>query len=143
MSQQEMKYKHRIQLDLVQFEKNGFQKVLKELGITNQIPRKVYLRKTPAWLWENNNLDIKLSNNPITGKMALEGLRKDEKDYGSYTTLYADNQDKLLKAFKQIIKNAVYIKEFEEEIDRYESKSDWKREILNNKQYFTRILETP
>ena len=66
--------------DLTDFDRGGYQKVLKGL----RIPPKASLNPDMSgWVWKGNGITIVTANNPITGDY-YTGRRRNEKDYASY-----------------------------------------------------------
>ena len=67
--------------DLTDFDRGGYQKVLKGL----RIPPKASLNPDMSgWVWKGNGITIVTANNPITGDY-YTGRRRNEKDYGQAT----------------------------------------------------------
>ena len=98
--------------DLTDFKSNGFQKVLKALGIR---PQAKLDRNESGWEWKGNGILIVTGNDPITGKYASSYSgkspvkRKDEKNYASY--MGVEGKSELVdKAVELIRKYATYIK---------------------------------
>ena len=98
--------------DLTDFKSNGFQKVLKALGIR---PKAKLDRNESGWEWKGNGILIVTGNDPITGKYASSYSgkspvkRKDEKNYASY--MGVEGKSELVdKAVELIRKYATYIK---------------------------------
>ena len=98
--------------DLTDFKPNGFQKVLKGLGIKQ---KKGEEGKSSGWEWKGNGILIVTGNNPITGQYAssVSGKspikRKHEKNYASYMGIEGKSElvDKAVELIKQY---ASYIK---------------------------------
>jgi len=78
--------------DLTDFEPDGFQKVLKGLGIPQEYvrswhePDEIFKeeRQGRGFVWEGEGIMIETKNNPITGQYGTERMREPEKDYASY-----------------------------------------------------------
>ena len=102
--------------DLTDFKSNGFQKVLKGLGIkpVAQHGSEVSGRKQSGWVWKGSSIMIVTGNNPLTGEYHSrnkEGkpMRKSEKNYASYMGVEGDSK-KVDKAVELIHKFSTYIK---------------------------------
>ena len=67
--------------DLTDFKRNGFKQLLKALKIKPKAEHSD--RSGGSWEWKGNGILIITANNPITGEYAVEGRRKNEKDYAS------------------------------------------------------------
>ena len=98
--------------DLTDFKSNGFQKVLKGVGIR---PKAQLDRNESGWEWKGNGILIVTGNNPITGEYASSASgkspikRKPEKNYASY--MGVEGKSELVdKAVELIKKYATYIK---------------------------------
>ena len=94
--------------DLTDFEPNGFQKVLKGVGIP--VSDGKYITKDYGegvgvvgygYVWEKDGLMIITSNNPITGEYNNPKQRENEKDYASYMGIEGD-EDEVAQAVKLI-----------------------------------------
>ena len=102
--------------DLTDFKSNGFQKVLRGLGIKPKAVHgtEVRGRKEHGWVWDGSGIRIVTGNNPITGEYHSrnkEGkpMRKSEKNYASYIGVEG-NAKKVDLAVELIRKFADYIK---------------------------------
>ena len=94
--------------DLTDFKRNGFKQLLKALKIK---PKAEHSDKSGgSWEWKGNGILIVTANNPITGEYAVEGRRKDEKDYASYMGVEG-KPDLVQQAVELIHKWASYIKD--------------------------------
>ena len=94
--------------DLTDFKRNGFKQVLKALKIK---PKAEHSDKSGgSWSWKGNGILIVTGNNPITGEYAVEGRRKNEKDYASY--MGVEGKPELVQQAVELIhKWASYIKD--------------------------------
>ncbi len=77
--------------DLTDFEPDGFQKVLKELGMPQEFVRTWHEpdefnteRQGRGFVWEGEGIMIETKNNPITGQYGNPKQREPEKDYAGY-----------------------------------------------------------
>ena len=94
--------------DLTDFKRNGFKQLLKALKIK---PKAEHSDKSGgSWEWKGNGILIVTANNPITGEYAVEGRRKNEKDYASYMGVEG-KPDLVQQAVELIHKWASYIKD--------------------------------
>ena len=94
--------------DLTDFKRNGFKQLLKALKIR---PKAVHSDKSGgSWEWKGNGILIVTANNPITGEYAVEGRRKDEKDYASYIGIEG-KPDLVQQAVELVHKWASYTKD--------------------------------
>ena len=106
----EAKLKHGF--DLTDFKPNGFQKVLKGVGIRQ---KKGEEGKSSGWEWKGNGILIVTGNDPITGEYFSSSTgkspikRKSEKNYASYIGIEGKSE-LVLKAAELINKYASYIK---------------------------------
>ena len=92
--------------DLTDFKRNGFKQLLKALKIK---PKAELDRNGTGWEWKGNGILIITANNPITGEYAVEGRRKNEKDYASY--MGVEGKPELVQQAVELIhKWASYIK---------------------------------
>ena len=94
--------------DLTEFKPNGFQKVLKGLGIQVKPGQE---GRSSGWEWKGNGILIVTGNNPITGEYASSGpiKRKNEKNYASY--IGVEGKPELVQQAVELIKaHASYIK---------------------------------
>ena len=98
--------------DLTDFKSNGFQKVLKGVGIRQKEGKD---GRSSGWEWKGPGILIVTGNDPITGKYysSYTGKssvkRKDEKNYASY--MGVEGKSELVdKAVELIRKYATYIK---------------------------------
>jgi hypothetical protein len=102
--------------DLTDFKPNGFQKVLKGVGIKPKAIRgdKVSGKKQSGWVWKGNGIMIVTGNDPITGEYYNQTSikRKSEKNYASYIGIEG-KRELVLKAVELIHKYASYIKKEE------------------------------
>ncbi len=96
--------------DLTDFEPNGFQKVLKGLGIPQEYVRSwhepdetIKERQGRGFVWEGEGIMIETKNNPITGQYGTERMREPEKDYASYIGI-SGQPDQVKKAVELIKK---------------------------------------
>jgi len=98
--------------DLTDFEPDGFQKVLKELGMPQEFARtwheaepKLGLeRQGRGFVWEREGIMIETKNNPITGEYGNPRQREPEKDYAGYIGITGQPEQvkmavKLIKKF--------------------------------------------
>ena len=93
--------------DLTDFKRNGFKQLLKALKIK---PKAEHSDKSGgSWEWKGNGILIVTGNNPITGEYAVEGRRKNEKDYASYMGIEG-KPDLVQQAIELVHKWASYIK---------------------------------
>tara|TARA_Y100000593_G_C4293722_1_gene329543 strand:+ start:502 stop:909 length:408 start_codon:yes stop_codon:yes gene_type:complete len=94
--------------DLTDFKPNGFQKVLKGLGIRQ---KKGEEGRSSGWEWKGRGILIVTGNDPITGEYKSNSKikRKAEKNYASYIGLEGDSK-MVEKAVELIHKYASYIK---------------------------------
>ena len=94
--------------DLTDFKRNGFQKVLKGVGI-RQV--KGEEGRSSWWEWKGPGILIVTGNDPITGEYKSNSKikRKSEKDYASYIGVEGDSK-KVDLAVELIKKWASYIK---------------------------------
>ncbi len=96
--------------DLTDFEPNGFQEVLKSVGIPisdGEIITKDYGGKVGVvnygFLWEKDGLAIVTGNNPITGEYNRgDQAREPEKDYASYIGISGKDKDEVEKVAQTI-----------------------------------------
>ena len=98
--------------DLTDFKPNGFQKVLKGVGIRQ---KKGEEGKSSGWEWKGNGILIVTGNDPITGEYFSSSTgkspiqRKTEKNYASYIGVEG-KPDLVAKAVELIKQEASYIK---------------------------------
>ena len=102
--------------DLTDFKSNGFQKVLRGLGIKPKATHgdEISGRKQSGWVWDGSGIRIVTGNNPITGEFHSrnkEGKpsRKSEKGYASYIGVEG-NAKQVELAVDLIRKHSTYIK---------------------------------
>ena len=101
--------------DLTEFKPNGFQKVLKGIGIRQ---KKGEEGKSSGWEWKGNGILIVTGNDPITGEYFSSSTgkspikRKTEKNYASYIGVEG-KKELVAKAAELIKKYASYIKKEE------------------------------
>ncbi len=103
--------------DLTDFKPDGFQKVLKELGITQEYVRtwheadpEINLeRQGRGFVWEGEGILIETKNNPITGQYGTERMREPEINYAGYIGI-TGLPDQVKNAVKLIKKNTTYRK---------------------------------
>ena len=98
--------------DLTDFKSNGFQKVLKGVGIRQ---KKGEEGRSSGWEWKGSGILIVTGNDPITGEYFSSSTgrspikRKAEKNYASY--IGVEGKSELVdKAVELIKKYATYIK---------------------------------
>ena len=98
--------------DTTDFEPDGFQKILKNLGIPQEFARtwheaepKLGLeRQGRGFVWEGEGIMIETKNNPITGEYGNPKQREPEKDYAGYIGITGQPEQvkiavKLIKMF--------------------------------------------
>jgi len=97
--------------DLTDFEPDGFQKVLKQLGIPQEYVRTWHEpddinkeRQGRGFVWEGEGIIIETKNNPITGQYGNPKQREPEKNYAGYIGITGQpdqvkNAVKLIKKF--------------------------------------------
>tara|TARA_Y100000296_G_C4966092_1_gene153490 strand:- start:55 stop:510 length:456 start_codon:yes stop_codon:yes gene_type:complete len=95
--------------DLTDFKNGGFQKVLKLLKIKPKAKLTKSKHGADQWEWKGNGILIVTGNDPITGKYATPGRRKDEKNYASYMGIEGKS-DMVETAVELIRQYASYIK---------------------------------
>ncbi len=103
--------------DLTDFKPDGFQKVLKELGIPQEYARtwheadpEINLeRQGRGFVWEGEGILIETKNNPITGQYGTERMREPEINYAGYIGI-TGLPDQVKNAVKLIKKNTTYRK---------------------------------
>jgi len=102
--------------DLTEFKPDGFQKVLKELGIPQEYVRTWHepdeTRKEKVgrgFVWEGEGIKIETKNNPITGQYGTERMREPEINYAGYIGI-TGLPDQVKNAVKLIKKNTTYRK---------------------------------
>ena len=98
--------------DLTDFKSNGFQKVLKGVGIRQKEGKD---GRSSGWEWKGSGILIVTGNDPITGEYFSSSTgrspikRKAEKNYASY--MGVEGKSELVdKAVELIKKYATYIK---------------------------------
>jgi len=100
--------------DLTDFKKNGFQKTITELEISDK-PKdfNITVEEKPTragFEWNGDGIKIVTGNNPITGEYGAELFKREpEKDYASYIGIEGDRA-KVLKAVKLIKLNTDFRK---------------------------------
>jgi len=97
--------------DLTDFEPEGFQKILKQLGIPQEYVRTWHEpddfnkeRQGRGFVWEGEGIIIETKNNPITGQYGNPKQREPEKNYAGYIGITGQpdqvkNAVKLIKKF--------------------------------------------
>ncbi len=102
--------------DLTDFKPDGFQKVLKELGIPQEYVRSWHEpdetrneRVGRGFVWEGEGIMIETKNNPITGQYGTERMREPETNYAGYIGI-TGLPDQVKNAVKLIKKNTTYRK---------------------------------
>ncbi len=98
--------------DLTDFEPDGFQKVLKNLGMPQEFVRTWHEadpelnleRQGRGFVWEGEGIMIETKNNPITGQYGNPKQREPEKDYAGYIGITGQPEQvkiavKLIKMF--------------------------------------------
>lgn len=102
--------------DLTNFKPNGFQQILKQLGITedslteefrNDLNGVQYRR---SFIWHGQNIKIVTVNNPISGEYAQINRRENDKDYASYIGIEG-RADQVKKAVELIHEQSDFIKD--------------------------------
>ncbi len=103
--------------DCTSFKPNGFQQVLKQLGIPEgnlieemrkDLDGNLYRR---SFIWSDNRIKIITCNNPITGEYNNQSVQREiEKDYASYIGLEGEPVQvemavKLIKKYSDFIKD--------------------------------------
>ena len=95
--------------DLTDFKNGGFQKVLKLLKIKPKAKLTKSKHGADQWEWKGKGILIVTQNDPITGKYATPGRRKDEKNYASYIGIEG-KPDMVETAVELIRQYASYVK---------------------------------
>ncbi len=107
-------FTHEHGFDLTSFKKGGFEAVLRKLELP---PKGKTPSKKHVWVWENNDLKITTSSNPITGERiqmfggdVVKKWPDKRRDYAGYINLTSPYSRLLQRAVSVIKKQAEFIK---------------------------------
>jgi len=102
--------------DLTEFKPDGFQKLLKDVGIPEGDVSKDFGEDLDGnkygrgFIWHGEGIEITTGNNPITGQYARPEAREPEVNYASYIGI-TGLPDLVKVAVRSVKKNTVFIKD--------------------------------